>query len=203
MTYPSYPPNGTSAGQARPIAQPLDDPRERAIRLLTDAYAYDVITEFEFERRLSQLSLTATPAKIESLVADLQQPPSVIRNPVPGYAPIQGEGRIVGFMSETRRKGPWRLPQRLLVRAIMSDMKIDLRYAAIPAGCSIEVSAIMANVQLIVPPGLIVNFNINPILGSARSDADDGSHAGRQSHVDVHGSAIMAEVRVRVRQLGR
>ncbi|MEP6732207.1 MAG: hypothetical protein ABJE10_16295, partial [bacterium] len=61
-------------GGAMSKAQPFEDARERAIRLLTDAYAYDVITDVEFERRLGQLTLTATPAMIDSLVADLAQP---------------------------------------------------------------------------------------------------------------------------------
>jgi predicted membrane protein len=86
---------------------------------------------------------------------------------------------------------------------MMSDMKIDLRYAAIPAGCTIEVRAFMSSVSLIVPPGLVVGFDVSPILGSARSDAHDGSHTAGLSHIQVHGSAIMSEVRVRVRQLGR
>jgi hypothetical protein len=203
MTYPSSSPQNSAAGYPQPVTQGIDDPRERAIRLLTDAYAYDVITEFEFERRLGQLSLAATPARIDALVADLQQQASVVRSPVPGYLPAPSDGRIVGFMSQTRRKGPWRLPLHLQVRAIISDMKIDLRYAAIPVGCSIEVKAIMANVSIIVSPSLVVSFSIDPILGSVRSDANDGSQTGGLAHVRVYGSAIMSEVRVRVRQPGR
>jgi hypothetical protein len=205
MTYPSHSPLGDSRGQARPQASSAEDSRERAIRLLTDAYAYDVITDFEFERRLGQLSLNATPAMIDSLVADLAPRSSgLVRDAVPGYALAPTEGRIVGFMSETRRKGPWRVPQHLFVRAIMSDMKIDLRYAAMPPGCTIEVKAVMSSVSIIVPPGLIVAFNIDPFMGNAGSDADDRSLLGHgQPHLNVFGSAIMAEVRVRVRGLTR
>jgi hypothetical protein len=200
----SFPLDASLASQVSPLGLPADDARERAIRLLTDAYAYDVITDFEFERRLGQLSLAVPPAAIDSLVADLSQRSGLVRDPVPGLSLAPREGKIVGFMSETRRKGPWRVPQRLLVRAVMSDMKIDLRYAAIPAGCSIEVKAVMANVSLIVPPGLVVAFNVDPFLSSARSDADGGSLEGHGlAHVHVYGSAIMSEVRVRVRRLGR
>lgn len=200
MTYPTSSPYGSSVGQAGP----LDDARERAVRLLSDAYAYDVITDIEFERRLGQLISAASPAMIDSLVADLAQRSGLVRDAVPGYTMAPSEGRIVGFMSETRRKGPWRVPQHLLVRAVMSDMKIDLRYAAIPPGCSIEVKAVMSSVSIIVPPGLVVAFNIDPFMGNARSDADDVSLGGDGlAHVHVHGSAIMAEVRVRVRAFGR
>jgi hypothetical protein len=201
MAYPSYSPSNGSRSQPRPQAPVVEDSRERAIRLLTDAYAYDEITEFEFERRLAQLSLAATPGMINSVVADLGQRSGLVRDPVPGYLPAPIEGKIVGFMSETRRKGPWRVPQRLTLRAIMSDVKIDLRYAVIPPGCTIEVRAVMASVSIIVPPGLNVAFHVNPFMGAAGSDADDVMMGN--SHVHVHGSAIMAEVRVRVRALGR
>jgi len=195
MTYPSYSPSNGSLNQA-------EDSRERAIRLLTDAYAYDEITEFEFERRLAQLSVAATPGTINSVVADLGQRRGLVRDAVPGFLPAPLFGKIVGFMSETRRKGPWRVPQRLQIRAIMSDVKVDLRYAAIPAGCVIEVKAFMASVAIIIPPGLDIAFHVNPFMGAAGSDADDGMVSGAPQ-VHVYGSAIMAEVRVKVRALGR
>ncbi|MEO8337029.1 MAG: DUF1707 domain-containing protein [bacterium] len=202
MAYPSYSPPRGFPSQPRPLSSSVDDSRERAIRLLTDAYAYDEITEFEFERRLGQLSAAGTPAMINTVVADLGQRGGLVRDPVPGYLPAPAEGRIVGFMSETRRRGPWRVPQRLLVRATMSDVKIDLRYAAIPPGCAIEVRALMSSVAIIVPPGMNVGFHIDPFLGAAGSDADDNLLPG-MSHVSVTGSCFMAEVRVRVRALGR
>jgi hypothetical protein len=202
MAYPSYSPPHGSQSPLRPISPPVHDSRERAIQLLTDAYAYDEISEFEFERRLAQLSAAATPGTINSVVADLAQRSGLVRDAVPGYLPAPIQGKIVGFMSETRRKGPWRVPQHLQIRAIMSDVKVDLRYAAIPPGCVIEVRAFMASVAIIVPPGLDVAFNVNPFMGAAGSDADDGMLPG-VSHVHVHGSAFMAEVRVRVRALGR
>ena len=173
--------------------------REHAIRMLTDAYAYDVITDHEFERRLELLGLSATPAMIGAAVADLPGSGTAVRQARPGYLPLS-EGRISGFMSATHRTGPWRVPQLLKVRAVMSDMKVDLRYAAIPAGCAIDVTAIMANVSIIVPPGLVVALDVDPFMASVLCDAESGLTAGRDlPHVRVHGKAIMSEVRVRVR----
>jgi hypothetical protein len=179
--------------------------RERAIRILTDAYAYDLITEPEFERRLGLLGLASTTASLDGIVADLPTSGSELRTTSLGYAPrARSEGRIVGFMSETCRRGPWRVPQHLTIRATMCDMKIDLRYAAIPPGCFIEVNAIMASVSLVAAPGLVVDFSVDPILGSAGSDAG-GASLDRidGAHVVVRGRAILADVRVHVRNLRR
>jgi hypothetical protein len=182
---------------------PLDEARERAIHLLTDGYAYDVISEEEFEWRLGQMSRADSPHAIDALVADLLAP--AVAGAARGYSPaFESEGRVVGIMSETRRLGPWRVPQWLRVKAIMSDMKIDLRYAVLPPACMIDVSAVMANVTFIVPPGMIVDFDVSSFMASARNDERATATSGYMlPHVRIKGSAIMSEVRVKVRGLGR
>ena len=189
-------------GPADSMSSPPADVRERAVAILTDAYAYDVISDVEFERRLARLSSAVTPSDLESVVGDLVGARAPVHSPVPSYAGLAPtQGRVTGFMSETRRKGPWRVPQHLLVRAIMCDMKIDLRYAAVPPGCVIEVKSVMASVAIIVPPGMSVDFNVDPIMGAAGSDASGSAYG--DTHVTVRGSAIMSDVRVRTRTLSR
>ena len=185
---------------ALPLSRyPTHEARESAIRILTDAFAYDAITEVEFERRLGRLSVADSGAAIGAIVADL---------PVMG---VTGErssrrllpeprSRIIGFMSEIRRSGPWLVPERLTVRAVMCDMKIDLRHAVIPAPCTISVVAVMSSVSLLVSPGMSVEFDMQPFLATVGSDADGGALGGHaEAHVRVIGSAVMSEVRVRVR----
>jgi hypothetical protein len=192
---------------AAPLARPatsLDEARERAIRLLTDGFAYDVITVEEFEWRLGQMSQLDTPRAIDALVADLATPVSPVAVGSRELAAVEPEGRILGIMSETRRQGPWRVPQRLKVKGVMSDVKIDLRYAIIPPECLIDVTAIMANVSFIVSPGMIVDFDVTAFMGAAGNDSRaTGTGAYQRPRVRIRGSAIMAEVRVKVRELGR
>jgi hypothetical protein len=84
-------------------AGPLDEARERAIRLLTDGFAYDVITVDEFEWRLGQLGHADSPRAIDALVADLGTPGQAGVAPRPSAVPALAEGRIRGIMSATRR----------------------------------------------------------------------------------------------------
>ena len=75
-----------------------DASRERAIRILTDAYAYELITDFEFERRLQHLGAAASPSSIDAVVADLSAPGGTGREPVSAYGRYApSEGRIVGM----------------------------------------------------------------------------------------------------------
>ena len=182
-------------------ATSLDEARERAIRLLTDGFAYDVITVEEFEWRLGQLSRADSPRAVDALVTDLGTPahPDARRE---SMANVEPEGRILGIMSETRRQGPWRVPRRLVVKAVMSDVKIDLRYAVIPPECMIDVTAIMANVSIIVTPGMIVDFDVTPIMASAgNATRAMGTSIHALPRVRIRGTAIMAEVKVKVREL--
>ena len=199
MSDPRVPLPASWGDAQAPSHYPLHEARESAIRILTDAYAYDAITEFEFERRLERLSVAENGAAISAIVADL---------------PVMGtpEGRfsrrmlptprssIAGFMSEIRRTGPWLLPQALSIRAVMCNMTIDLSYAVIPPGCIIDVTAVMAAVSIIVAPGLTVEFDMQPILASVGSDADGGVLGGRaEAHVRIVGTAVMSDVHVRLR----
>ena len=180
-----------------------DEARERAIRILTDAYAYDVISDVDFERRLDMLGKSLAASSMNAVVADLPVQGTLVQR-APEYGVLAPrEGRIVGLMSETRRTGPWRVPERLTVRAIMCDMKLDLRYAALPPQCEIDVTAVMSSVAILVAPGTLVDFVVNPFMGAAGSGADDFFRDPSSAHIRVRGQAIMAEVRVKVRRLGR
>jgi hypothetical protein len=188
------------------LALAVEDARERAIRVLSDGYAYDALTEDEFEWRLGQLSLANSPAEVQALIADLPASAAAPINPAyagPSYsgAPMPVKDRIRGIMSEVRRDGRWRVPQRLRVSAVMSNIRLDLRQAVIPPGCVIEVRAIMASVSIIVPPGLPVEFDVSPFMGAARNDSSRVPAAFGAPVLRVTGSAVMAEVRVRVREL--
>jgi len=204
MTDPNRPPIAPKSPTPEPgsmQALAVEQAREHAIRVLSDGFAYDALAEDEFEWRLGQLSLASSPAEVQALIADLPAPG--IAPSTASYAglPVPAEERIRGIMSEVRRDGAWRLPRRLSVRAVMSSVRLDLRRALIPPGCLIEVRATMAEVQIIVPPGLPVEFDVSPIMGSARNDSARYPAAPGAPMVRVTGNAFMAEVRVRVREL--
>lgn len=199
MTDPRIP-RPASWGDAQALSRyPVHEARESAIRILTDAYAYDAITEVEFERRLERLSVAENGAAISAIVADLPVMGTTDGQPLRRLLPTP-RSRIVGFMSEVHRTGPWLMPATLSIRAVMCNMTLDLSYAVIPGGCIIDVTAVMAAVSIIVAPGLAVEFDMQPFLASVGSDADGGVLGGRaEAHVRIVGTAVMSDVRVRLR----
>jgi len=213
MNRPYVAPKTSAPEPGSMLALAVEQARENAIRVLSDGYAYDSLTEEEFEWRLGQLSLANSPAEVQALIADLPGSGAAPATPAtPGYAGVAYTGaaydglgvpdeeRIRGIMSEVRRDGAWRLPQRLTVTAVMSNVRLDLRRAMIPPGCVIEVRAVMAAVYIVVPPGLPVQMDVSPVMGTARNESTRMPPATGAPLVRVRGSAVMSEVRVRVRE---
>jgi hypothetical protein len=193
--------------QYRPASAPLppvtlEESRERAVKLLSDGYAYDQLSESEFEWRLGRLGGMASPAAVDALVADLLAP-ARSRTPA-SLGPPASERRILAVMSNSRQTGVWTVPEKLDVVAVMSDVRLDLRHAVLPPVCTIDVGAVMANVSIVVPPGLPVHFDVGALMASTRNDANPTSFSTPGVPlITVKGFAFMAEVRVRVREIGR
>lgn len=189
-------------------ASPSRSPRDRAVQLLTDRYADETVGEAEFERRLALLSAASSPAEFEELVADLQaSAPGLFPDPFVGagqssalVAIPEEAGSMFAMMNESRRRGPWVVPRKFKLRAIMSDVKIDLREAVVGAGTTIDVTAVMAAVKIVVPPEMSVVFDATGFMGSAVSRATAGDpYAVDARTIRVTGFAMMAELKVVVR----
>lgn len=190
---------GDAGGSSAPLAQsPLEDSRARAIRLLTDRYADDSLTEDEFEWRLAHLAAANTPASLDALVADLTTR-SVQFAAYPAAALTKDYGKITSIMGNEHRTGQWSVPRLFEVRAVMAEVKLDFRYARIPALCTIDIRAVMANVQLILPPGLTLEFELESFMSSARNDVFHGEFmSAGPARMRVRGRAVMAEVRAKM-----
>src|SRR5215213_8187303 len=119
--------------------------RDKKINELSLHFANDQLTLEDLERRIEQVYKAGSVVELEAITADL----AVI--PTPAEASTGGRvakkkknakalaahadyARILSFMGETRRVGRWTMPQRLEVLSIMSDTKLDLTKAILPAG---------------------------------------------------------------------
>ena len=124
--------------------------------------------------------------------------------PAPPGAAISAvprERRILAVVGEVRRVGRWVVPHLFRVRALLSEVKVDLRDSPIPDGCTVDVKALGARVTLIVPPDVTVAFDVFAVLGNAINQAHEPAPARSTSPaIRVTGSAVLGEVRVLVRE---
>jgi uncharacterized protein DUF1707 len=183
---------------------PLAAARERAIELLSTHFANDRLTMDELDQRLERAYAATSLAELHALTADLpdERPAhaSVVQPRMALERPDES-GRIVAIFSETRRGGLWAVPQQLDVKATMSNLTLDLRSARLSPGVTdIHVSAVMASIQIILPPGVRVVESVHAFMASVTDDsysvvASDPS----VPVIRLTGRAVMAEVKVRTK----
>ena len=196
---------------------PLPDPvlreqRERTIAALCDHFAQDRLTIDELERRIDVAERTRERAELVALLQDLPAPAaaaSPVAAPQPAAAPAPWTGErpantaILAIMGGVERRGAWHPAARNFVIGFMGGVELDFREAVLPPGdTEVMVLALMGGVDIIVPPGMVVDASGLAIMGGF-------GHATPPSHPDpaaprlrVHGLALMGGVDITVRRPG-
>jgi hypothetical protein len=206
------------------MSEPLPPPqlaraREQKITELSTYFANDDLSLDDLERRIERVYKAVSIADLESITADLR-PSAPLVDPrarsrgsdmlplheapgVPAHIDVP-RSRLVAFMSSTRRVGRWAVPRDLRFIALMSDSRLDLTNAALPVGgvVNIDVTAIMASVRIIVPPGMRVINEMHSVMADVGSSADelDSGIGGHAPVIRLTGTAFMAEMKVKVRR---
>jgi hypothetical protein len=209
---------------AEPLPSSLSRAREQKIIELSHHFANDDLSLEDLERRIERVYKAVTVAELETITADLQAAaplvdvrgavspanPAIESRRMPTALPPAGyeipHSRLLAIMSTMRRAGRWAVPRELRMLALMSDTKLDLTQAALPVGgvVNIEITAVMASVKLIVPPGMRVINETHSFMADVRNGADEydtGALTSPKSPVvRLTGTAFMAEVKVKVRR---
>jgi hypothetical protein len=184
----------------------VNQARERVIETLSTYFAQDHISLEELERRLERAYKATSIADLDALTADLRYSPApgaqaVVPAPPRPVALTADHERILSIMSESKRTGLWAVPQSLRVVAVMSDTTLDVTHAQLPAGIiDIDMSALMATVKIILPPGVHLVSRLHAFMSSLNNDLDDTSPPPGAAVIRLSGWAVMAEVKVLVRR---
>lgn len=170
------------AATPRPAA-PTSQEREAVIAALGDAYAADRLELDELERRMAHVYRATTRESLAAVLADLQgaRPGVPVAPTASGLAaaarpaPVTLAGleyglatlarpeavparqALMAVMGGVERKGGWVVPRQLRIIAVMGGVELDLREAHFADGVTeIEITAIMAGVELLLPAGVRV-----------------------------------------------
>jgi Cell wall-active antibiotics response 4TMS YvqF/Domain of unknown function (DUF1707) len=188
----------------------MQESRERAIGALQESFARDDLDVEEFERRVTAAHTVESPEEIDALTRDLEPLPvtqPALRGntdaliPRDGVPPVQ---TIRGLMSATSRTGPWTVPRRLRIRTVMSSTVLDFREARFPSGAvELDLRAVMASVEIIVPPSLAVETRGSAFMGTFDEIDRAPSHPDPDAPLlRIHGLAVLGAVEVKMRLPG-
>lgn len=189
----------------------LESDRERIVEQLSAHYAEDHLTTQELEDRFESAYRARTAEELSSAISGLPALSAPARNPVPRASmpaiarrpDAAPERRYLAVMSNFRKGGDW-TPNRLTtIKAIMADVKIDLRDATfMEREVEFDILAVMADATILVPPGARVECDGFAVMGefSDRHDASGGDPDAPL--VRIRGTSIMASVKVQTRLPG-
>ena len=184
--------------------------REQIVQRLCSHFASNHLTMDELEQRIDQAYKAPSVAELDALVAGL---PVLADEPVSAASAVAAPSSaaalpmipdrdvLIGIMSGHTRRGPWPLPRHLKVLTVVGGIVLDLREALIGPGVSeIEITAVMAGVEIFVPPGVRVECTGSAFMGAFEVDhRAQWIAAGDDRVVRVTGFALMAGVDVKVR----
>jgi formylmethanofuran dehydrogenase subunit D len=122
---------------------------------------------------------------------------------VPAHS-VRPRAGVLSVFSGQVRRGPWEMPQHLRLAAVMGSVEVDLREALIPEGDSeIEVFCLFGSVELVLPPGVIIEFDGDAFAGSFEFTPDSmyAPPVGAP-RIRVTGSATFGSVECEVRIAG-
>lgn len=187
----------------------LDAARQDVIDRLTDAFAADVITMDEYERRASAASAATRFDELERIAFELPQKATRPAEPArhAGSAVRGIDDSIVGaapvmtasIMSERTMTGNWLSSDRVSSFTVMGATKLDLRDVDLPSGpIRIEVFTLMGETKIIVPSDLPVRLNAFAFMGDSKAGREVRQKTGgARSWVEISGFVMMGSLAVR------
>jgi len=129
-------------------------------------------------------------------------PPTAAGTAHPTLAPhlVPERRGAVALLSHLRRDGDWILPRLFRVFAFWGNAELDLTQALLAPGTSeIEIRCIMASVEIIVPPDVRVESEVDAVLGSAEVQRKIASTTFTDAPVvRITGSAFMGSIEIKV-----
>ena len=184
----------------------LELERERTVQSLCAHFAQDHLTTQELEQRLEEVYRAPSLAALQALMIGLPALPAMaaVPTPLPFYtlAPSEPpqEKRYLALMAEVRRQGLWNVPARVKASAWMGAIRLDLREAQLPeSGVDLEVSAVMGEVRIILPPGVRADVDGIAFMGEFSDRTASAALSLPAPSIRVRGSAVMGAVRVETR----
>lgn len=169
----------------------MERERERAVHLLQEAFADEVIEVEELEQRLERVAQAETPDALAAITSDL---PVVVRE-IPDESPPV---RVLAILGGAERKGEFVMPARMSVTAWCGGADIDLRLARFSGSHELSCSAVMGGISILVPGHVRVTCRGLGIMGGF-SDRSRGTDDSSAPELVITGVAFWGGVDVQTR----
>lgn len=129
-------------------------------------------------------------------------PPAVQRTAHPTIAPDRVPERrgAVAVLSTMRRDADWVLPRLFRIFSFLGNAEVDLTQVLLAPGTSeIEIRCIFSSVQIIAPPDLRIESEVEAVLGSAEVQRQITTPAPADAPVvRITGTAFLGSIEIKI-----
>jgi len=167
--------------------QQLADHRDRVIEQLSSGFAVDRLEVDEYERRVALAHDAESPAALDALVTDLAPSAMVVTSNA--LVPAK---RLRAIFGSIERTGPWTVPSHVKARVVFGNIVLDLRDAQLSPVTTIDVNVTLGNIEILVPPGVAVEMDADPVLGNVEDRTEPG--IGASNLVRITGRVKLGNV---------
>jgi len=175
----------------RPQGGVSDTERDQALERLRAAAAEGGLTFQELVARTGRVHAAGTPREVEAVTGDLPATPS---RPVPASP---GPRWLVAVIGNERLTGRWTAAPRLTAVAVLGDVIVDLRDAKVRGEqLSIQATALVGDVYVLVPPGATVEMSGVAVLGRKKAEIEPAEYTLAVPVLRVSAVAILGDVLV-------
>jgi hypothetical protein len=211
-------------GDNHPGKLALRDARQRTIDRLTSAFVADELSLEEFEERVDRAYRCRSVDDFDKITLDLAPPVAAtfVEEAPRAIVPAQSDpsletkvevydarragavapgARTIAVLGNTERRGRFQIDGGHAVLSVLGNVELDLRDVVLgPGVTTLKVHAVLGNVEITVPPSLIVDCVGTGVLGSFSSI----NHVPEERTPDepvlrIAGSAVLGSVEVRTR----
>lgn len=188
--------------------------RQATVDRLCAHFARDAMNTTELERRLDIAYAARTRAELVALERDLPAlrsetraaepaPAATASVPVDPSRPVQESDLIVSIWGATERKGSWIPPRRLTAVTVMGGTDLDFRQATFATETvSVRLLALMGGVDIVVPPGVRVEWGGIALMGGVSTPEPGTPPAPDAPVIRISGLVCMGGVDVVERHPG-
>lgn len=178
--------------------------RDQVVRLLSAAYANDLITMEQLDERLAAVYRVHSVGELQQLLINPNDPSRSLddwQRYQAADAAVPERGVAAAIAGGFSAKGGWLVPRNLKVWAVAGGGDFDLREARFASGVTeIEVIAVMGGVEIILPEGIRVEVVGAAVLGGFEHKAgtpveDPGAPVVRISGLAVAGGVDVSHGR--------
>ena len=188
--------------EATSPALPLRERRDRVVEILCRHFANDDLTLEEFERRLDLAHRARDAAELDALLDGLPASPAPAAAPAPARPPADARpsrATAIAIMGGCVRKGRWTPAAHTTAFAGWGGVELDFREALLPAGVTeVTAIAIMGGIEIVVPPGVVVESEGIAILGGFDHAHGSATPSPDAPILRIRGLALMGGVQIKV-----